>query len=68
MHNNASELEMRDNVRLKICMTMQANCAHQCAKGLAPSKDLRSPRPNKILDMSHSEYIIPVWFVGLQQP
>ena len=21
------------------------NCAHQCAKGFAPSKDLRSPRP-----------------------
>ncbi|GMP49599.1 hypothetical protein CsSME_00016533 [Camellia sinensis var. sinensis] len=28
---------------------MQTNCAHQCAKGLAPSKDLRSPRPSEYL-------------------
>ena len=40
------DFEVRDNARLLICMTMQANCAHQCAEGFAPSKDLRSPRPS----------------------
>ena len=58
---------MRDDTRLLRCTTMQTNCAHQCTKGLAPSKDVRSPRPYKILDMSHSKYIIPVRAVWLHQ-
>ena len=42
------DFEVRDNTRLLICMAMQANCAHQCAEGLTPYKDLMSPTPCRL--------------------
>ena len=48
MHNNASELEMRDNMRLKntcIMQLIESRSGTTNTEGLAPSEDLGSPSP-----------------------